>query len=115
MLEAQLPMAMGLALQQPLSALQQLLGLALAHHQARHLLHRTHALSSCHQNLTASPLLHDDMLSICLSGQARLALHQPCKRWQKPQPQSTIATVFVIIIIVQHAVMTESCNLQHEQ
>ena len=58
MLEVQLLMAMGLALQQPL-------GLALAHHQACHLLHCTHALVSQTQMLTASPLLHVDMLRVC--------------------------------------------------
>ncbi len=100
MLEVQLPMAMGLALQQPLSALQQP-RLALADHQACHLLQSTHALLSWNQNLTASPLLHVDMLRTCLSEQAGLALHQARRCWQQPQQQSTFVTVITIIVIVQ--------------
>ena len=115
MLEVQLPMAMGLALQQPLSALLQPLGLALVGHQACHLLQSTHAHLSRTPNLTASRLLVDDMLRICLSGQARLPLHQAPRCWQKSQQQSAIANVTVIIIIVQQAVTREACNLQHEQ
>lgn len=76
----------------------------------------------CH-NLTAFLLLVDDMLRICLSEQARLALHQTSRCWQKPEQKSTIATVrvqysmliIITIIIVRHAVTTEMCNLQHEQ
>ena len=117
MLKVQLPTVMGLALLKPLSALQQLLGLALADHQACHLPHRTYALSSCRQNPTATLLLVDDKLTICLSGQATLALHQARRCWPEPQHHSIL-----ILVVYYHycaarcmEVTTEACSLQYEQ